>query len=714
MIYDEVKFAIDQLDKNSDISKEQILRATNSLSNNKATINQGRDLVIRLLSKIEKFNKNEKEFIVNMIRNVGLFPYITDYKDLLDPAELFSYEAHRAPNLNDDVVFHSLQAKVYRLLISKQNVILSAATSVGKSLIIDAIVAAKVYKKIVLVVPTIALIDETRRRIAKKFSEFCNVITHQSQEASENLINVYVLTQERVLQRNDLNDVSFFVIDEFYKLDLSSDRDANRAIDLNLAFEKLSSAGGQFYLLGPNIQAIRGLEKHQFVFVPSDFTTVAVDFIPFNLPMRGHERQEKLIELCQEITSPTIIYCQSPSSANFVSNLLIENLKNIEESSTTTDVAKWIAENFHPEWDACKAIKYGIGIHHGGVPRALQQHFIRLFNQRVIKFLVCTSTIIEGVNTSAENVIIYDRRKDSSLIDYFTYKNISGRAGRMGQYFVGKVFMLEEAPQIQNFTVDFPVGLQNELTPLSLLMELRPEVLSDQSKERLDSVYQASFLSRETLIANRHISVENQTNIAKDLYANAHNYQRLLSWRTLPNAEELELVCNIIYDHLLGDTLKDYNIHTGSSLAWHVNSLRMNDDLTAYLNAVAVGKKEEHTISQAVSLSLRFIRNIICYRLPRELTALSKIQTEVFSQLGRKSGDFTFFANQMETMFASPLLYALDEFGIPLQISRKLERKLLPADDLNQVLRRLRNLNLNALDLSPFEIKLTKSAIEDV
>ena len=713
MLYDNIKKFIADLGQTTEVSTTAILKGTNSLVNNKSTSNQGRDLVIRILAKLEMFSESEKEFIISMVRSVGLFPYISNHQGRLPDIDRLAYEVHRAPYLKDEVVFHSLQAKIYGLLMSGRNVILSAATSVGKSLVIDTIVAARKFKKIVIVVPTIALIDETRRRLSKKFSEHCAVITHPSQKQHEGKLNIYVLTQERVLQREDLVDVDFFVIDEFYKLDLSSDKDINRAIDLNLAFHKLISNNAQFYLLGPNIQAITGLEKHEFVFVPSDFTTVAVDFIPFNLPYRGDERPDKLVELCQELKSPTIIYCQSPASANVVANILIDKV-NLPLSGTTEGVSEWIENNFHAEWDACRAIKYGIGIHHGGIPRALQQHFIRLFNEKRIKFLICTSTIIEGVNTSAENVIIYDRRKGgNAVIDYFTYKNISGRAGRMGHYFVGKVFMLEEAPEDTDYTVNFAIGTQAETTPLGLLMELDPESLSELSKSRLDSAYKSALLSKETLVANRHISIENQIAIAETILADVQGYRRLLSWRSLPSGPELEAVCTLIYDHLLGSTLKDYNIHSGASLAWHINFLRIQKDLSLYLQHAVTNRREDQSISNAVNNSLRFIRNMICYRIPRDLMAVSRIQNEIYSKIRIASGDFTFFATQMESAFTDPLLFALDEYGIPIQISEKFAHSILPAETLDEVLGKLKKIDLRKFQLSQFELQLAKTAIAD-
>src|SRR5690606_37291500 len=154
-------------------------------------------------------------------------------------------------------------------------------TSLGKSLVVAAVLAQRCFKKVVIIVPTIALIDETRRRLVQRFKEF-NLITYPSQEAVSDTINVYLLTQERVIQRPDLADVEFFVLDEFYKMDLASDTDeSTRAIDLSLAFHKLAKTGAQFYMLGPHIQKISGLDHYEYHFIPSDFSTVAVDIQNF-------------------------------------------------------------------------------------------------------------------------------------------------------------------------------------------------------------------------------------------------------------------------------------------------------------------------------------------------------------------------------------------------------------------------------------------------
>jgi replicative superfamily II helicase len=154
----------------------------------------------------------------------------------------------------EDLVFHRIQAEVYRRLLDGENVVLSAPTSFGKSLVIDALISSGNYRNIVVVVPTIALIDETRRRLSR-FSPEYKLITHVSQPLADR--NLLLLTQERVLDLAELPDVDLFVIDEFYKLSPDRDGGLDRTYLLNQAFQRLYRTGAQFYFLGPNIQALK-------------------------------------------------------------------------------------------------------------------------------------------------------------------------------------------------------------------------------------------------------------------------------------------------------------------------------------------------------------------------------------------------------------------------------------------------------------------------
>ncbi|HEV8529538.1 MAG TPA: DEAD/DEAH box helicase, partial [Actinomycetes bacterium] len=331
-----------------------------------------RELLIRALDRREDFD-GTAPMLDALVRHHGLYPYLAD-PDELGTADRIAYEVHR-PVGTDDLVFHAEQAQVYRLLADGHNVVLSAPTSFGKSLIIDGVIATGRYRTVILVVPTIALIDETRRRLTQRFRDTYKIITHPSQVPADRTI--YVLTQERVLDiPNDrFPEVDFFAIDEFYKLDSSHDED--RAVLLNQAFHRLHATGAQFYLLGPNIDAltadVRG--RLEFQFICTDFQTVALDTEIHRVAK--HDLQPAVVRRCADLSGPTLLYVRSPKRAREVAGWLLEGGLGRPEDDLD-GAAEWVARTYHPDWLVARALKNGIGIHHGRIPRALAHHVVRL------------------------------------------------------------------------------------------------------------------------------------------------------------------------------------------------------------------------------------------------------------------------------------------------------------------------------------------------
>ncbi|MGO7586642.1 DEAD/DEAH box helicase [Rhizobium ruizarguesonis] len=684
-----------------------ILKAVSHFVNDKGNIARGRDLIIRLLARRKLLDGFETRILTSFVRAVGLYPYMSEVLEFAEVDDRMAYELHRPDNIPE--VFHSLQARIYYQLRSGVNVVLSASTSVGKSLVIDAIIALRKHRKIVIVVPTLALIDETRKRISQKFRDFCNVITHPTQTAQSGMVNVYVLTQERVKQRIDLSNVDFFVIDEFYKLDFRREDDNQRAVDLNLAFHRLATTGAQFYMLGPNIQAIKGLDKYEIHFIPSEYSTVAVDVFSYNLPTQGDDRPNKLVEICQGLTTPTLVYCQGPTSAMRISRLLIrECMRDLVPACA--GAADWIADAYHPDWIVAEALRHGIGIHHGGVPRALQQNMVRMFNDGLLPIMVCTSTLIEGVNTVAENVIVYDRRRNNKVLDFFTYRNIQGRAGRMGRYFIGNVFLLEKPPEDAEVSVEYPVGLQDADTPLTLVMQLDDEALTDESRTRLEDALERNFLSAATVLKNGSVEPAVQDLLAKEMFQIMQQDPTVFSWRSNPSQTQLIAACRLMLRHLWSLRTKGLGVNSPEHLAWYVRALASPDGIKGYLTQITQDLESKEATSLKVDEAMKILRNILIFKFPQDLMVLSSIQAELAQRLEIAVGDFGFFAETVENLYLPALLVALEEYGLPIPIGRKIQGYLSPFHDLTDVLNQLRAFNAeHAADLSTFERSLIEA-----
>ena len=112
------------------------------------------------------------------------------------------------------------------------------------------------------------------------------------------------------------------------------------------------------------------------------------------------------------------------------------------------------------------------GIHNGKLHRSLSQIQIRLFEEMDgFDNIISTSSIIEGVNTSAENVIIWRNEIGASNLNDFTYKNIIGRGGRMFRHFIGKIYLLESPPleEVTQLEIPFPDSILGDLGNLCVV-----------------------------------------------------------------------------------------------------------------------------------------------------------------------------------------------------------------------------------------------------
>ncbi|MFG5098139.1 hypothetical protein O8I71_05445 [Campylobacter lari] len=119
--------------------------------NNKET--EAKEKLFYLLDKIQ--DKALYPPILNhLIRQFGLYPYMNQDTSILE--DKFLLECFKT-NIGEDEpkVLHREQSRVLKRLLDNNNesLILSAPTSFGKSFIIDALIAMKKPKNILIIVP---------------------------------------------------------------------------------------------------------------------------------------------------------------------------------------------------------------------------------------------------------------------------------------------------------------------------------------------------------------------------------------------------------------------------------------------------------------------------------------------------------------------------------------------------------------------------------
>lgn len=679
-----------------EIAKEIASRYNNSDSQNISIV---QELVLRAMDKYDLFNESSG-IIDSLARELGLFPYLEPER--LSFQDLLAYEAHRVTIADKDIVFHGPQAEVFYKLINGQSIVLSAPTSFGKSLIIDALISSDYFDNIVIVVPTIALIDETRRRLSK-FAESYKIITHSLQIIGKR--NIYVLTQERVLEENFVGKVDFFVIDEFYKLSPWADS-GNRCALLNEAFYRLYKKCNHFYMLGPNIEGIAGefIENVKFEFIKFNYNTVVTEFHDHTTK----NKEDKLIKICKSIVGQTIVFCSSPARANEVAKQICSVVNN-EVSPQSKEISDWVSEKYHKDWVLSEALRHGVAIHHARIPRGVSQYLVDLFNDGKIDFLVCTSTLIEGVNTSTKNIICYDDNINKKKFDIFTFNNIAGRSGRMFRHFIGHVYILSPPPQTKLPFVDIPVYTQGPNTPESLLINLDQEDLSDESRERIKSIIEQKDLSIDTIRTNKTVEPKEQINFAKVLNKNIFEWAPVLAWKGYPTYEQLLFICNCIWDYFSGSSLGNRSVFSAKQLAFKINELSFKKPIKKLVEE-SLAYKPDQNIDDVIAQILDFQRLWVNFHFPRLLRAIESIVNESLRANNiPDSCDYSAYSVLVENYFYDASLVALEEYGLPLEVGKLFEDKLSTEGKLDNALSSLRD--LNAFEgISSMDIKFIRRA----
>ncbi|WP_144656365.1 DEAD/DEAH box helicase [Achromobacter dolens] len=593
------------------------------------------------------------EALSSLARATGLWNYID--KERAAPTDLLLAESVTVPEL-DGVTLHREQIVALNELLAGRNLILSAPTSFGKSLLIDALLASGKYKRIAIVLPTIALLDEFRRRLKKRFFGRFDLIMHPTDLPQDEKPTIFLGTQERLISRNDMGALDLTVVDEFYKLD--PNRKDERSVTLNAAVSKLLHRSSQFFFLGPNIDEVRFSSegRWKFDFLRTRFSTVAVDTYDLGGVL---DKEERLFEeLAEECHWPALVFVSAPDKANRLASLAAEKMA---VSDASGDFAQWLSANVGPNWSLVRTVRFGFGVHHGRLPRAIASQMVRMFNQSDLPVLFCTSTLIEGVNTAAKTVLIYDKTINKENYDFFTYSNIKGRAGRLGEHHVGQVYLFNQPPDRQSMEVAPTLFGDQDEAPDDYVVHLEEQEVTRKTDSRVARLKMELGLDTAGLRLAASIGLENALAL-KQLIPDAVLRNSSLTWAGLPKYGEIRAVVDVICSVRRAS---EFGAFTSSQLTYLINSLRLAPSMREFLldyDRKYNGKAETH------DNVFKFLR--ACeYGLPQHLAVV-----EIFVKQSHPQSDYSLFIQSISRWFKPEVLKNLDEEGVPIQISERFYR----------------------------------------
>ncbi len=143
-----------------------------------------------------------------------------------------------------------------------------------------------------------------------------------------------------------------------------------------------------------------------------------------------------------------IIYRDQTHNCEDTANDIAELLENDKETRELEEAANYIEEFIHEKFSLAENIRKGVAFHYGPLPSSIRVMVETLAKSGKIKFIVCTSTLAEGVNLPAKNLFLKNPTsrlayQPAQRIEDVKINNITGRAGRMLEHFSGNIFMVE-------------------------------------------------------------------------------------------------------------------------------------------------------------------------------------------------------------------------------------------------------------------------------
>ncbi len=238
---------------------------------------------------------------------------------------------------------------------------------------------------------------------------------------------------------------------------LNGEPNVVEGISLNPTFRSVGFASWVDQLGRIEYVDSRDAERNEF-FVPRVIER-------FKLGRRGRERKDRFfpeksngqdiaLYLGMKLTpnGSVAIFCGRKSTAANICKKAIEVIERRVplplplEFSNQQEVERLThlhVENLGAEASASRSAAYGIFSHHGNTPHGIRLAVEYAMRENLVRFVVCTSTLAQGVNLPIRYLIVTSVYQGMERIKVRDFHNLIGRAGRAGMHTEGSILFAD-------------------------------------------------------------------------------------------------------------------------------------------------------------------------------------------------------------------------------------------------------------------------------
>ncbi|AWN16618.1 DEAD/DEAH box helicase [Salinisphaera sp. LB1] len=476
----------------------------------KSTSMEHREAAYRIATSLLWSNSEEFDRIGDIstiiLGRLGNFAVLqTLLKDVGDkalariPSSLwYEIQAHQGRNTvqiagRSAVALTGFQRDIWEALKDNDAVCISGPTSSGKSFVVQGYLLARSENArgftAVYLVPSRALISQVSsdlRALSRKLEiADLDIYTISEPNLDTSKSCIYVLTQERLqlLRANYPREVEpdVVIVDEAHSLAEGDRGTLLESVLQDLAATSNGDSKPQFIFGAPltknleiygnllgidsikNIQTIESPVAQNLLLVEGEESAVKVDLWVdgrrlsidrVESDISNFSENEKLAWASSQFGDgqQSLIYAGGQAKAEKIAKKIKEKIRgaNTATIDELDELSSLVRNYIHPRYSIVDCLPYGVAYHYGRMPAVLRRNVERLFKEGHIRYLVCTSTLLQGVNLPARNIFMINPTKGR---DYKTHENIPlsnhdfwnlvGRAGRLGKEFEGNVYLID-------------------------------------------------------------------------------------------------------------------------------------------------------------------------------------------------------------------------------------------------------------------------------
>lgn len=405
--------------------------------------------------------------------------------------------------LGDGTVLSSFQKDILNALQAGKDIAISGPTSSGKSFILRKYIQSELKSEhgfeAIYVVPTRALIAEVSEKLSSLNDDLDGeqeievrtgaYFEEESEDLETDLNSFLVVTPERCLRLIDEDTRARIEPDLIFFDEIQNVQDGQRGVLFEDIIQLLSESWPETQIVaaGPYLEEpqdnLRSLTNREVVQIKTAFTPVLqmkaiirfkraknqsrsrrmVDVVlyspsgdkleftiaePDDLTYTtvNNSKTRALTTIIDEYgqNSQNLVYASKTNLAEDRADAIANNRNREITSARIDDLTEFLKNTIHEDYPLIDHLQKGVAFHHGRVPKIAREEIEDLYRSKVgLDTIVCTSTLLEGVNLPAEKIFLTSAYRGDNELSELDFQNLVGRVGRVDSRLYGSIYCVE-------------------------------------------------------------------------------------------------------------------------------------------------------------------------------------------------------------------------------------------------------------------------------